>query len=157
MLSNDTDIETDPLTAVLETDVSNGALTLNADGSFAYTSNAGFTGTDTFTYKANDGTVSSDTAATVTILVFNVEINSPNNGDAFITSSDIPFTAVTIPAGCEPYIQWSSTGIPSEGTGAEFTTKFSSRGNYYRKIQLDFTPPTVSQTNLASFPANSVS
>ena len=28
---------------------------------------------------------------------------------------------------------------------------------YYRKIQLDFTPPTVSQTNLASFPANSVS
>ncbi len=32
-----------------------GTLTLNADGSFSYTPDANFNGTDSFTYKANDG------------------------------------------------------------------------------------------------------
>src|SRR5207253_2342804 len=49
------DVDGDPLTAVLVTGPSNGSLTLNADGSFTYTPNANFNGTDTFTYKANDG------------------------------------------------------------------------------------------------------
>jgi hypothetical protein len=44
-------------------------VTLNADGSFVYTPIAGFKGTDTFTYNANDGIVNSTTAATVTISV----------------------------------------------------------------------------------------
>ena len=42
---------------------------LNEDtGSLVYTSDAGFTGKDSFTFKANDGTVDSNTA-TVTITV----------------------------------------------------------------------------------------
>ena len=45
-----------------------GTLTLNADGSFTYTPALNFNGTDSFTYKANDGTVDSNTA-TVTITV----------------------------------------------------------------------------------------
>ena len=32
---------------------------LNTDGSFTYTPNAGYTGPDSFTYMANDGTVDS--------------------------------------------------------------------------------------------------
>ncbi len=43
-------------------------MTLNADGSFTYTPAAGFTGTDSFTYLANDGALDSN-AATVTIEV----------------------------------------------------------------------------------------
>ena len=43
-------------------------MTLNADGSFTYTPNANFNGTDSFTYKANDGTADSN-VATVTITV----------------------------------------------------------------------------------------
>ena len=46
----------------------NGTLTLNADGSFTYTPAANFNGTDSFTYKANDGTADSN-VATVTITV----------------------------------------------------------------------------------------
>ncbi len=42
-------------TITANTSVSNGALVFNADGSFSYTPNAGFTGTDTFTYTL-DGT-----------------------------------------------------------------------------------------------------
>jgi VCBS repeat-containing protein len=45
-----------------------GTLQLNADGSFTYTPNAGFSGTDTFTYRAADGAQTSD-PATVTITV----------------------------------------------------------------------------------------
>ena len=40
----------------------------NADGSFTYTPAANFNGTDSFTYKANDGTADSN-VATVTITV----------------------------------------------------------------------------------------
>ena len=38
------------LTATLVADVSDGTLNLNADGSFDYTPDGGFTGVDTFTY-----------------------------------------------------------------------------------------------------------
>ena len=68
VLANDTDPEGDPLTAVLRADVSNGSLTLNGDGSFTYTPDAGFAGEDSFTYVANDGQADSN-EATVTIQV----------------------------------------------------------------------------------------
>lgn len=68
VLGNDNDGNGDALTAVLDSDVSNGTLTLNADGSFTYTPDLGFTGIDTFTYHANDGSVDSN-MATVTIAV----------------------------------------------------------------------------------------
>jgi len=53
VLANDTDA--DPLTAILESDVANGTLTLNPDGSFAYTPEPDFNGLDSFTYRATDG------------------------------------------------------------------------------------------------------
>jgi VCBS repeat-containing protein len=68
VLTNDTDAENNPLTAVLVSGTSHGTLTLNANGSFVYTPAANFNGTDSFTYKANDGTADSN-VATVTITV----------------------------------------------------------------------------------------
>ena len=46
----------------------NGTVTLASDGSFTYTPNANFNGTDSFTYTASDGTAVSN-IATVTITV----------------------------------------------------------------------------------------
>ncbi len=69
VLANDTDADNDPLTANLGTAVSHGTLTLNADGSLVYTPTANWSGTDSFTYYANDGTVNSTAATTVTITV----------------------------------------------------------------------------------------
>src|SRR5439155_128949 len=57
VLANDTDPDGDPKTAVLVSSPSHGTLTLNADGSFTYTPAANYNGPDSFTYKANDGTV----------------------------------------------------------------------------------------------------
>ena len=55
LLDNDSDDDDDALTAVWVSEPNNGTLNLNADGSFTYTPNTGFTGSDSFTYKANDG------------------------------------------------------------------------------------------------------
>ncbi len=68
ILANDSDAEGDSLAAVLVNSTSNGTLTLNADGSFTYVPNSNYVGTDSFTYKANDGIDDSNTA-TVTINV----------------------------------------------------------------------------------------
>ena len=68
VLANDSDADGDPLTALLVSGTSSGALTLNTDGSLSYTSNAAFVGTDSFTYRANDGTDDSN-IATVTLTV----------------------------------------------------------------------------------------
>ena len=79
VLGNDDDAEGDPLTAVLENNVSNGSLTLNDDGSFDYTPNTNLTGDDTFTYNAYDGLDLSATPATVTITIEDV---APPTGEA---------------------------------------------------------------------------
>jgi VCBS repeat-containing protein len=68
VLANDTDANGDSLTAVLVATVGHGSLTLNANGSFQYTPTAGYSGSDSFTYKANDGRADSNTV-TVTITV----------------------------------------------------------------------------------------
>ncbi|OVE81807.1 hypothetical protein BVY04_02385 [bacterium M21] len=68
LLDNDTDEDHDTLTVLKQTDPANGTVTLNVDGSFTYTPNLDFSGTDSFTYLVNDGTVDSN-IATVTIAV----------------------------------------------------------------------------------------
>ncbi len=68
VLGNDSDPNGDSLTATLVTDVSNGTLDLEDDGSFTYEPDPGFVGDDTFTYSASDGTDDSNTV-TVTIHV----------------------------------------------------------------------------------------
>jgi hypothetical protein len=68
VLNNDTDPNGDPLTAALVGGPDNGTLAFNADGTFTYAPNAGWSGTDSFTYKANDGQADSN-VATVMITV----------------------------------------------------------------------------------------
>ncbi len=68
VLINDSDVDGDPIKAILVGGPSFGTVTLNSDGSFTYSPNRDFNGTDTFTYVANDGTTASN-LATVTINV----------------------------------------------------------------------------------------
>jgi len=87
VLANDTDTDSDPLTAVLDSGVTSGSLSLNTNGSFNYTPNTGFTGQDTFTYFAHDGTDPSATAATVTITVN--DTTPPSPGEALFRTKCI--------------------------------------------------------------------
>jgi len=72
VLANDTDQDGDTLTAVLMTSVSHGTLTLNSTGGFTYKPVTNYYGSDSFTYKANDGTTTSS-AATVSLTVTYVD------------------------------------------------------------------------------------
>ncbi len=68
VLANDTDAESNPLTAVIMSWPSNGDLTLNLDGSFTFTHDGSETTSDSFTYTAYDGAASSIPAtATITV------------------------------------------------------------------------------------------
>jgi VCBS repeat-containing protein len=89
--ANDTDVDGDALTAVsVVTDpTKGGTVTANADGSFTYAPAANFNGTDTFTYRVSDGTLSS-APATVTVNVTAVN-------DAPVANPDTATTAVNTP------------------------------------------------------------
>ncbi len=89
VLGNDTDAEDDTLTAVDVTQPANGVVELDEDGSFTYVPDTGFTGDDTFTYRANDGTASS-AVTTVTITV-EEEVAPPNTAPVAV---DDAFDAV---------------------------------------------------------------
>src|SRR5207244_2180005 len=81
VLGNDSDVDGDSLTAVLVSSPAHGSLTLNANGSLNYTPNANFNGSDSFTYKANDGTLDSN-VATVSITV-----NAVNDAPVAVANS----------------------------------------------------------------------
>ncbi|HEX8275256.1 MAG TPA: Ig-like domain-containing protein, partial [Longimicrobiaceae bacterium] len=91
VLGNDTDPESNPLTAVLVSGPAHGTLTLNANGSFTYTPAANYNGPDSFTYKANDGTSDSN-VATVTLTI-NAVVDVPvATNDAYSTAEDTPLS-----------------------------------------------------------------
>ena len=93
VLKNDSDIDSGTLTAILVVGPTHGALTLNADGSLSYVPDANFNGTDTFTYKANDGTLDSN-VATVTITVKGVNDKPVAVDDVYSTDEDTTLTVV---------------------------------------------------------------
>src|SRR5665213_1397350 len=55
VLTNDTNVTGQALTALLVTNVSQGSLRLGTNGGFTYTPNTNFNGSDSFTYRASDG------------------------------------------------------------------------------------------------------
>ena len=94
VLGNDTDPDGDSLNAVLQSGPGDGTLTLNSNGSFTYTPDPGFFGSDSFTYRASDGSANSNTA-TVTITVNEVN-TAPTAGDnSYSTDED---TTLNVPA-----------------------------------------------------------
>ena len=71
VLSNDSDADSPSLTATLVTQASNGVVSLSPDGSFTYTPNVGFLGSDSFTYEADDGDFSSRADVTIAVELMN--------------------------------------------------------------------------------------
>jgi CSLREA domain-containing protein len=93
VLGNDTDADTDPLTAILVSGPAHGVLSLNANGSFSYTPSPVYTGPDSFSYRAGDGASLSATAHVA--LTVQGQNSAPLAGsDAASTSID---TLVMIP------------------------------------------------------------
>ena len=94
VLGNDSDADGNPLTAVLVIGPSHGSLLLNANGSFTYSPSANYNGSDSFSYKASDGSLPSN-LATVSITVNPVNDAPIANDDSFTTDEDTPLTIPT--------------------------------------------------------------
>lgn len=76
VLANDIDVDGDMLTVTNLTNPTNGSVTNNGTN-VTYTPNNGFTGTDSFTYTANDVTAADSNVATVTITVVSADNQPP--------------------------------------------------------------------------------
>jgi len=137
-----------------ETSPADGKLTFPGDGSFVYTPNTDFTGTDSFTYLVNDGQENSDTV-TVTLNVvapsgsqkwylysngdyLMEKTGTPtsfvpianNNSDATWLSDQSATTDVTFPSGAwtinlKTPIDWSSTCSAQVGDYNTGTSTFT--------------------------------
>jgi VCBS repeat-containing protein len=68
------DVDSEALQAVQPSDPPHGSVTLNSNGSFTYTPDPNYNGSDTFTYKAYDGSLYSNLA---TVSVDVISVNDP--------------------------------------------------------------------------------
>jgi hypothetical protein len=91
VLANDSDPQDDPIGAVLVSDVSNGTLVFNPDGSFTYTPNGEFNGSDGFGYAASDGDLVG-APAVVTLTVRPVNDPPGASPDAYDVDEDTTLT-----------------------------------------------------------------
>ncbi|SHN32440.1 Ig-like domain-containing protein, partial [Chitinophaga sp. CF418] len=97
-----TDPDGDALTYSIGADPSNGSIIFSSDGTYTYTPNAGYIGTDNFTVIISDGR-GGTTTVTVDITVNPVAI--PNNppigtGDTRTTTQDVPVNGIV--SGLDP-------------------------------------------------------
>lgn len=90
VITNDSDVEENPLTAALVSTSSHGDLTLSGDGSFTYFPTSSFFQTDTFTYLVNDGLLDS-TPATVTIAINLSGLDYSGDGDGLPDSWEMNY------------------------------------------------------------------
>ncbi len=67
ILSNDSDVNGNPLTVTGVNSPSNGIVVINPTGTITFTPDNGFSGTDTFTYTVSDGTALATGTVTVTV------------------------------------------------------------------------------------------
>lgn len=91
VLGNDTDTENDPITVdpASVSQPAHGVATVNTDGSFTYTPQAGYTGADSFTYKATDGGPDSN-LATVSLTATPVVVTPPDTTAPVTTVTKAP-------------------------------------------------------------------
>ncbi|APZ96606.1 tandem-95 repeat protein [Fuerstiella marisgermanici] len=95
ILADDSDIDGDTLTAALGSGPATGSLTLNADGSFAYTPDAGFVGSDSFTYHAVDTSGAVSDPVTVSLQV-NAVVAGPNLSHGNLSSVTSSWQTVSL-------------------------------------------------------------
>ncbi len=88
-LMNDIDLDGDAISATLITDgVDNGILVAFANGSFTYTPDADFTGTDQFAYRMQDAAGNQSDPVTVTIVVSSAGTTPVGTPDEFVVPTD---------------------------------------------------------------------
>jgi len=118
VLSYDFDVDGDTITASLLTGPSHaaaGSFTLNADGSFAYTPELNYFGTDHFTYQVSDGNGGTDTA-TVFITITAINDAPVAQNDYYSTPEETRLTVIA------PGVLANDTDVENDALTASLIT-----------------------------------
>jgi gliding motility-associated-like protein/uncharacterized repeat protein (TIGR01451 family) len=178
VLTNDSDPEHSALTATLVTGPANGTLQLNADGTFTYTPNAGFTGTDSYVYSAcdNQGACSQATATIqITAGVLDLKVSKTanpanagagealsyiitvtNNGPSTLLPTEIFSVTDSLPAGfvTETYAASAGSYVPAshQWTGVSMTPGQSVTLTFTGHVAAGFTGNSLPNRVIATPP-----
>lgn len=125
VLGNDTDADGDALTADLVAGPAHGVLELHADGGYTYRPSAGWHGSDTFTYRAYDGTAYS--APALVALTINAPPSPP------IVAPPAPVLKVTTPTKVKRNKNFYITGTITPTHTASATKVALSIQRYYKR------------------------
>ena len=109
VLTNDSDPDGNPITAAVVTNPLHGTLSLGATGAFTYTPALNYNGSDSFTYAASDGSLSTNATANITVNAVN-DAPVAQSG----TASTPEDTAVTVTIATDV----DSTSLTAHCTGA---------------------------------------
>jgi VCBS repeat-containing protein len=111
------DIDSSSLSYIIVTSPSHGSVVLDSNGAYTYTPDLDFNGPDSFTFKASDGTVDSNT--TVVSIVVTAVNDAPFAASAdYSASEDVPLAAA-LPEATDvdnDTVSYSKTTSPANGT-----------------------------------------
>ena len=139
-----TDLDGPTLTYALGVQAANGTVVVNTDGTYTYTPNPNFNGSDSFTFTANDGTIGSDTA-TVTLTV-NAVNDAPVAQDGSASGNeDTPISGTVVATDVDSPTLTYALGVQA----ANGTVVVNTDGTY------TYTPnPNFNGTDSFTFTAN---
>jgi len=162
VLINDSDIDSGALTAIQLSNVANGTLSMNPNGSWWYWPDPDYNGTDSFTYKVNDGSLDSN-IATVTLNIA-PRNDAPTGSDATVTTSEdtdyvfsSPDFGFSDPVEGDGLLAVRITTLPGAGALTLVGSGAVSAGDFISKADIDankliFTPiANANGTGYASF------
>ena len=168
VLTNDSDADSDPLSAVLVSGPANGELNLLSDGAFTYTPNLDFNGSDSFAYQANDGTVDSNVAtvnitvdpvndAPVLTSIGNQHVDEESSLSFTATATDIDLPADNLTFGLEPGAPVGASIDPVTGLFTWTPDEADGPGNYSVMISVtDDGTPNLSVSETITITVNEV-
>ncbi len=167
LLANDSDAESDPLTISDMTLPANGQLANNGDGTVTYIHNGGETVSDSFTYRANDGNLTSD-LTTVTITITPVNDLPTADDDAGTTAEGGSVTVSVLDGDADAEgsaLTVTNLSVPANGTAtlnADGTVTYTHNGSETISDSFTYTAndgtadSAVATVNITVTPVNDV-
>jgi hypothetical protein len=108
------------LSAQLLTDAGNGNLDLSSDGAFRYTPDAGFSGTDSFTYNVYDGIAISNVALVTVVLANDTDDGTLDVSTVTVASGPDPSKG-TVAVNADGTITYTSTAAGADTDSFSYT------------------------------------